>query len=560
MKQQTCALLLLFSGSLQSAELVLKNGHILKVDAEFGQASALAIDGGRIVAIGDESDITSHITESTEVIDLEGRTVIPGLIDNHMHLVRAAQNWQQQIRLEGVLDYQQALQRIADIAAKAKPGQWLIASGGFVERQFSGRPKAGFLRVDLDKAAPNNPVYLQHLFDWGYANSQAMRHIGVDATNPPQMPGLLLDGKGLPEGPVTKRAQFLIEQKIAELRGQEQLAHSRQALKDLARAGLTTVVDAGGFDTHDRLYEPFERLDSRGEMPIRLFYMKQVIPWGKEDLSPDLARLEGVTFNRGSAFFRPVAVGEQLMLSVQDSAGRAARSSEQVKAEFLANARELAKQGLPLHLHAVHDTSINQHLDAFEEINKEYPLAPLRWTFAHVDGVKPDTIERAKALGVLFAIHSRPVLIGYRFQARFGAAAQHMTPMKTLSDKGVLWGLGSDSPVVSIYNPFRTLWWAVNGQMIDGTQISEQNVDRRQALIAHTINNAKLAFMEDQIGSLEVGKRADLLILNQDYLSVDRRKIASIKPLATMVEGRWVYRSGELGQFVDRVEQRDTQH
>lgn len=548
MKRQTCALLLLFSGALQSAELVLKNGNILKVDAAFGQASALAVDDGRIVAIGDESDIISHITKSTEVIDLEGRTVIPGLIDNHMHLVRAAQNWQQQIRLEGVLDYQQALQRIADIAAKAKPGQWLIASGGFVERQFSGRPKAGFLRVDLDTAAPDNPVYLQHLFDWGYANSQAMGHIGVDATNPPPMPGLLLDGKGLPEGPVTKRAQFLIEQKIAELRGQEQLAHSRQALKDLARAGLTTVVDAGGFDTHDRLYEPFERLDSRGEMPIRLFYMKQVIPWGKEALSPDLARLEGVAFNRGSTFFRAVAVGEQLMLSVQDSAGRPARSSEEVKAEFLANARELAKRGLPLHLHAVHDASINQHLDAFEEINKEYPLAALRWTLAHVDGIKPKTIERAKALGILFAIHSRPVLIGYRFQAQFGAAARQMTPMKTLSEKGVIWGLGSDSPVVSIYNPFRTLWWAVNGQMVDGTQVSDQNVDRRQALIAHTINNAKLAFMEDQLGSLEVGKRADLLVLNQDYLSVDRRKIASIKPVATMVDGRWVYRSGELTQ------------
>ena len=95
MKLQTCALLLLFSGSLHSAELVLKNGKILKVDAEFGQASALAVDNGRIVAIGDESDVASHIESGTQVIDLEGRTVIPGLIDNHMHLVRAAQNWQQ---------------------------------------------------------------------------------------------------------------------------------------------------------------------------------------------------------------------------------------------------------------------------------------------------------------------------------------------------------------------------------------------------------------------------------------------------------------------------------
>ena len=134
----------------------------------------------------------------------------------------------------------------------------MIASGGFVERQFKGRPEAGFLRTDLDKAAPNNPVYLQHLFDWGYANSAALRQIGVDASRPEPMPGLLLDNGGLPQGPVTKRAQWLIEQQIAAQQAEDKLAHGRQALLDLARSGLTTVVDAGGFDTGDSLYTPFE--------------------------------------------------------------------------------------------------------------------------------------------------------------------------------------------------------------------------------------------------------------------------------------------------------------
>lgn len=547
MKLQTCALLMFFSSSLHSAEVVLMNGNILKVDAQFGEASALAVDSGRIVAIGSDTEVTRHITSDTQVVDLKGRTVIPGLIDNHMHLIRAAQNWQQQVRLEGVLDYQDALKRIADVANRSKPGQWVIATGGFVERQFEGRPKAGFLRADLDSVAPNNPVYLQHLFDWGYANSQALRLIGVDPENPEPMPGLLLDSNGLPQGPVTKRAQWLIERQVAVQQAEDRLVHSRQALMDLARSGLTTVVDAGGFNTGDSLYTPFEQLDAKGDMPIRLFYMKQVIPWDGEARTPDLSRLDGVPFNNGSAFFRPVAVGEQLMLAVQDSAGRPAQSSPEVKSAFLKNAHEVAKRGLQLHLHAVNDQSINQHLDAFEQINVERPLAPLRWTFAHVDGIQPQTIDRAKRLGVNFAIHSRPVLIGYRFASRFGAAAKQMTPMKTLTEKGVLWGLGSDSPVVSIYNPFRTLWWAVNGRMVDGTRVSEQSVDRRQALIAHTISNAKLAFMEDELGSLEVGKRADLLVLNANYLKVDKRKIAAIKPVATMVEGRWVYISGELG-------------
>ncbi|WP_261840846.1 amidohydrolase [Aliamphritea ceti] len=547
MKMPVSILFISLSSAAFSAELVLKNGNILQVDSGFNTASAIAIEKGEILAIGSDKEIDIHIESETQIIDLEGRTVIPGLIDNHMHLVRAAQSWGHQIRLEGITDYEQALQQIAEAAAKAKPGQWLVASGGFVERQFANRPKAGFLRSDLDKAAPDNPVYLQHLFDWGYANSAAMQQIGVDVSNPPQMAGLLLDANGLPEGPVTKRAQFLLEEKLAENTKQNQLEQSYKALQDLSRAGLTTVVDAGGFDTVDALYDPFVTLSQQGKMPMRLFYMKQVIPWGRDNLNPDLSRLDNVDFNSGDPFFRPVGVGEQLMLPVQDTAGRVARSTEEVKTAFLNNAKELAKRNIQLHLHAVNDISINQHLDAFEEINETYTLAPLRWTFAHVDGIQPDTIERAKTLGILFAIHSRPVLIGYRFQNSFGSAAQSMTPMKTLTEKGALWGLGSDSPVVSIYNPFRTLWWAVNGRMVDGTKVSEQNVDRRQALVAHTINNARLAFMEDKIGSLEAGKRADLLVLNKDYMSVDSSKIATIKPLATMVDGRWSYKADELG-------------
>lgn len=549
MKLQAGLLLLAMSATWQvnAADVVLQNGNILTVDARFSSASALAIEAGNIVAVGSDKEMAAHLDTDTRVINLRGRTVIPGLIDNHMHLVRAAQNWQQQIRLEGVRSYDEALQRVAAAAAKAQPGEWLIASGGFVERQFAGRPDAGFLRQDLDRVAPDNPVYMQHLFDWGYANSRALQAIGVDPAEPPDMPGLLRDSNGAPQGPVTKRAQFLLEQAMSKQAGSDRLAHARQALMDLSRAGLTTVVDAGGFDTTDSLYEPFAQLDASGDMPLRLLYMKQVIPWGEDDLSPDLSRLDGVAFGEGSEFFQPVGVGEQLMLPVQDSAARPARNSDAVKTAFLSNATELARRGIQLHLHAVNDKSINQHLDAYEQINKEFPLAPLRWTFAHVDGVQPDTIERAKKLGVLFAIHSRPVLIGYRFRSSFGDAALGMTPMKTLSEKGAIWGLGSDSPVVSIYNPFRTLWWAVNGRMVDETRVSEQTVDRRQALVAHTINNAKLAFMEDKIGSLEVGKRADLLVLNQDYMAVDAGKIASVKPLATMVNGKWVYQSDQLG-------------
>lgn len=531
------------SAELSAAEWILTNGKIVTVDPEFNIAQAIAIDKGSIVAVGSEKAIASHIKPESTLIDLKGKMVIPGLIDNHMHLVRGAQNWRHQIRLEAVLDYKEALQKIKEVANRSKPGEWLMVPGGFVERQFAGHPEAGFLRTDLDRAAPDNPVYLQHLFDWGYANSKALEQIGVNPNKPDPMPGLLLDQNGLPQGPVTKRAQWLIEQKIDEQKKQNQLTHVSKALNDLARAGLTTVVDAGGFNTTDNLYEPFVALDEAGEMPIRLYYMKQVVSWGDDERVTDLSRLDGVKFQQGSEYFRPVAVGEQLYLPVQDTAGRPAKHSEAVKHAFKAYATELAKREIPLHLHAVNDQSINQHLSIFEEIDKEYPLAKLRWTLAHVDGIKPETIGRAKKLGIVLAIHSRPILIGYRFQSRFGPAARKMTPMREITDQGVLWGLGSDSPTVSIYNPFRTLWWAVSGQMIDGTDVTRQVVNRKEALIAHTINNARLVFAEDKIGSLEVGKQADLVVLNEDYLKVGTGKIAKIRPVATMLNGRWIFRS-----------------
>lgn len=320
-----------------------------------------------------------------------------------------------------------------------------------------------------------------------------------------------------------------------------------QAMRDLSRVGLTTVVDAGGFDTTDELYLPFIALAEQADLPLRTLFLKQLIPWGGRDLTPDLSRLKDVEFHSPSQQLRFVGVGEQLYMPVQDSAGRAARSSDEVREQFARYATELAEQAVPLHLHAVNDASINQHLDIFSQINRRIPLAPLRWTLAHVDGIQPATVERAKQLGINLAIHSRPVLIGYRFQSSFGAAkAATMTPMAELERQGITWGLGSDSPVVSIYNPFYTLWWAVTGRMVDETQISDMAVTRQQALVAHTRSNAYLAFMEDEIGSLERGKSADLVVLDRDYFSVPVEQIRAIKPLATLSQGRWVYRADEF--------------
>jgi len=538
-------LLFVLLSSLANAapELILYNARVLVVDEAFSEVEAIAIEDGRICAIGRNFAVRALADDETHIQDMQGRTIIPGLIDNHIHAVRAAQRWRNEVRLDGVTNYEQALRRIEKKAAVLPPGEWITVMGGFVERQFLDRPN-GFRLVDLDRVAPENPVYLQHLFDWGYVNSSALAQIGIDASLAGQKRrGLLLDDKGMPNGTVTLSTQQAIVKALPEPNETQRREGVRALLSHLNSQGVTSILDAGGFDTLPHYYEPFRQLAAEEQLSLRVYYLRQLIPWERGfGHPPDMSRLDqGAVIDND--WFRRIGVGEQLYLPVQDSAGRAANSSEPVKQAFRQYAQMLAERGIHLHLHAVNDQSINQHLDQFDLIAQKVDLKPLRWTFAHVDGIKPQTIDRLKAMGFNVAIHARPWLIGYRFQRSFGEQAMQMTPMRLLTERGLPWGLGSDSPMVASTNPFHTLHWAVNGTMVDGMVISEQTVDRRQALIAHTRNNARLLFAEHLLGTLEPGKRADMVVLDRDYLDVSADEIRDIKPLATMVDGEWVYRA-----------------
>lgn len=547
-RQAVLVVLLLFLSVVQSAlaapDLILYNAHILVVDEGFSEVEALAIEDGRICAIGRNFAVRALADEHTQLENLQGRTVIPGLIDNHIHAIRAAQRWRHEVRLDGVTDYNEALAMIADKADTLAPGEWVIASGGFVERQFLDQPD-GFRLADLDKMAPDNPVYLQHLFDWGYVNSRALASIGIDSSVMGQSRrGLLLDEHQLPSGTVTLATQQAIRAQLPVLAPDAQRDSTQMLLKDLNRQGLTTVLDAGGFDTLPRFYTPFRELAAQQQLTVRVFYLQQLIPWGRKGaLLPDMSRLEHFSTDEDERnWFKPVGVGEQLYLPLQDSAGRAAQSSFEVRQRFSQYAQVLMDKGVQLHLHAVNDQSINQHLNQLAPLVERYNVRALRWTFAHADGIKESTAQRVAEMGLNIAAQARPWLIGYRFQRRFGGPAAQMTPLRMLTEQGLRWGLGSDGPVVASVNPFHSLDWAVNGTMVDGQPLSQQVVSREQALIAHTRNNARLIFAENYLGSLEPGKRADLVVLDRNYLTAPAQDIRHIRPLGTMVDGRWVYR------------------
>jgi predicted amidohydrolase YtcJ len=200
----------------------------------------------------------------------------------------------------------------------------------------------------------------------------------------------------------------------------------------------------------------------------------------------------------------------------------------------------IAKAGLPLHVHAELDASISSFLDQIEAVHKEQPVTSLRWTFAHLNQVSALQLERMKRLGMYAAVHPWAVINGGLMREGFGDGVRDMPPLATIQNSGIHWGFGTDGTAANQYRPFTTLHFAVTGEMVGGKRVLRQTIGREDALIAYTRKNAYLVFQENNLGSIQPGKLADLVVLDRDYLTVPAAQIKDIRAVLTMVEGRLV--------------------
>jgi hypothetical protein len=204
-------------------------------------------------------------------------------------------------------------------------------------------------------------------------------------------------------------------------------------------------------------------------------------------------------------------------------------------------AMEIAKAGLPLHVHAELTNTIDAFLDQIDAVNKEHPIKNLRWTLAHINQINGAQLERMKALGMYAAVHPWAVINGAIMHEGFGDGASDMPPLATLQNSGIMWGLGTDAFEVNQFRPFQTLYWAVTGKMVGGTVVNTHTISREAALIAHTRSNAYLFFRENDLGSIQPGRYADLVVTDKDYLTVPAEQIKDIKSVMTIVGGRIAY-------------------
>lgn len=510
--------------SVSAADTVLINGKILTVDGEFSVAEALAVQGERIVAVGDTASVSEYAGDATEIIDLQGKTVIPGLIDNHMHFIRAGQRWHVQARIDGVSSRAEALAIIAGKAASMEPGEWLMVQGGWSEGQFADQP-GGFTLEELDAAAPNNPLFVQVIYLRVYANSLALQAVGVSPEEGAFHGGPTLISPQPPYGLLNEQMPEVSEQQIA--------TNMRDFIHALNASGLTSVYDVGRPPEGDITL--LERMSADGPLNVRAWHTLKYQAYDPEGAQAAIELINSSTPNDTGDYLGMLGLGEHIYLPFFDRPGQQEGYDGDVLDPLAEIAGAAARRGFSVHEHTMMEPTISGFLDRLEVLNATTPLAPLRWSLAHVLTISDASIQRARNLGLTAAVHS---------------VAMHMPPelqppVRTLQDSGIVWGLGSDATIVAHYQPFITLGWVVSGKSINGKTLIEQPVTREEALIAHTRSNAFLLFKEDDLGTLETGKLADLVVLDRDYMSVPEDQIFDIKPVMTMVGGRIVFESGD---------------
>ena len=528
-------------------DLVLSNGKIVTVDDRFTIAQAVAVRGDRIVAVGSNADINRLAGPSTRRIDLGGRTVTPGLIDNHMHLLRGATTWIKELRFDGVESRKQAIDLIRARAKTEGPGAWVFNIGGWAHQQFADDPRP-FTRDELDRIAPDNPLALQESYYQVFLNSRALKEFGIEANAPDPKDfikgSIMRDASGVPTGVIKGdiAATRPVAARLPKVAPDQLEASSVQLVKDMNRAGLTSFGVAG---CNADVLEIFERWKAQDRLPVRVFCIGGAAAGTPEQVDRSIQQIGQMKLFQGDRYIDNVFFGESVYTPLHDPmfALKSDPKPEQL-ALWRRMAMAIAKAGLPLHVHAeLHDT-IDAFLDQIEAVNKEYPVRNLRWTLAHINQINAAQLERMKALGMYAAVHPWAVINGGIMHDGFGEGASDMPPLATIQASGIMWGFGTDATAANQYLPFTTLYFAVTGKMPGGMKVIRQTISREDALIAHTRKNAFLVFQEDNLGSLQPGKLADLVVLDRDYLTIPADQIKDIRPAMTMVGGRIVHDSG----------------
>jgi predicted amidohydrolase YtcJ len=550
------------SGQAQTrATLALTNGRIVTVDSTRPEAQAVAIAGDRIIAVGTTAEIQRHIGAGTEVIDLQGRLAIPGFIEGHGHFMGLGES-KLQLDLTRANSWDDIVAMVRDAAAKARPGEWIRGRGWHQEKwnraptpAVEGNP----VHASLSAASPNNPVYLTHASGHAsFVNAKALELAGItNTTRNPDGGEIVRDAQGNATGLLRETAQRVVSSARTRTEATrspaEADAFNRRvadlAFQDALSKGITNFHDAGSpFQTVDFL----KKLADENAIPVRLYIMLRresnarmdsllpryrLIGYGNNALTVRSIKrqIDGALGSHGAWLFEPY-------VDLPRSTGLVLETPEDI-----ARTADIAiKHGFQVNTHAIGDRANFEVLNLYERAFRANPNAKdLRWRIEHAQHVHPDDFARFKKLGVIASmqgihtISDAPWIEPKLGQPRTNAESY---AYRTLWDLGTIITNGTDVPVEDA-NPIPSFYGMVARKDRNGREfVPQQRLTRAEALQAYTLNNAYAAFQEKDLGSITVGKLADITVLSKDIMRVPEAEILSTEVLYTIVGGKVRYR------------------
>jgi hypothetical protein len=542
----------------QPADLVLTSGKVVTVDESTGDGEAIALRGDRILAVGSGGDIKKYVGAKTQIIDLNGRLVIPGFTESHGHFTGVG-NAQLNLKLMKVKSWDEVVAMVADAVKAAKPGAWIYGRGWHQEKWVTPPSPSveGFpTHASLSTISPNNPVFLTHASGHAsFANAKAMELSGITRATPnPEGGDILRDAAGNPIGVFRETASRLIRTRAGEPRrsAAEEAERARKVLalasQEVLSKGVTSFHDAGSsFSDVDLM----KQMIDAGRIGVRLWVM---IRAGNDSLAQNLAKYRTVDYANGRLTVRAIkksidgALGSRgawLLEPYTDKPGDTGHNTTSV--EEIREASKLALQhGYQMCVHAIGDRANRETLDIFEEVFKANPdRRDLRWRIEHAQHIHPADIPRFGRLGVIASMQGVHCTSDAPYvPARLGdrRAEEGAYVWQKLMKSGAVVTNGTDAPVEDV-DPIASYYASVSRKLPNGNVFyPDQRMSRREALKSYTIDGAYSAFDEGSRGSLKPGKYADLVVLSKDILTVPEDEIPTTEVVYTVVGGKVVFK------------------
>jgi predicted amidohydrolase YtcJ len=538
------------------ADLIVRNAKVTTLQNDRPEAQAFAVSSERFVAVGGEAEIMRLRGDRTRLIDAEGRRVIPGLNDSHLHAIRGGLQYNLELRWDGVETLQRGLQMIREQAKRTPKDQWVRVMGGWSPYQF--KEKRFPTVAELNDAAADTPVLVLFAYSQVLLNKAGVAALKLTPESKPAEGGRyqFVDGGAIVLGTLAVYATIA---RLPPLLAGDRLNSTQHFFRELNRFGMTSTVDAGATGVaYPDDYKAIATLAARPKFPLRI----------SNFLFPQKAGTELESFKKWTAEEKPnvnhavfrlngyvlEGAGEILVWDASDFENfmePRPELNEQVEQELTAVTQVVARNQWPLRIHATYDESISRILDVFEPVFKQTGYRA-RWAIDHAETITPRNIARIKAMGGGIAVQDRLAFAGEFFAERYGAqAAASAQPLRAIVDAGIPVGAGTDATRVASYNPWLSLYWMVTGKTVGGTQLASpgSRLSREEALRLYTVGSAWFSGEEELKGRIAPGQYADFAILSADYLSVPEEQIRTIESVLTATGGDVVHSAPPLTTF-----------